>query len=68
MHHGVQMINYVHLASAMIVELGIDKEANYHVKTSAGALGDLGKESRVEPARSLEERRLFLGLYWINSV
>jgi hypothetical protein len=68
MHHGVQMINYVHIASAMMVELGIDKEANHHVKTAAGALGDLGKDSQVERERSFEERRIFLGLYWINSM
>jgi hypothetical protein len=68
MHHGVQMINYVHIASAMVVELGIDKEANHHVKTAAGALGDLGKDDQIEQERSLEERRIFLGLYWINSV
>ena len=52
----------------MLVELGIDKEANSHSKTSVGAFGDLGREGQVERARSLDERRVFLGVYWVNTM
>ncbi|KAF2689106.1 hypothetical protein K458DRAFT_292127 [Lentithecium fluviatile CBS 122367] len=67
-HLGGQLINYLQISSAILVELGIDKEAKHRSKTSAGAIGDLGRDSQVERARSLEERRGFLGLYWTNSI
>lgn len=61
-------MNNLHISWAMLSELGLDKEPNNRPKTSAGAIGGLGKDHLVEDARTLEERRTFLGLYWINTM
>lgn len=65
---GRQLINYLHISSAMLSELGLNKEANHRSKASAGAIGDLGQDGQVENVRTLEERRVFLGLCWTNSM
>jgi hypothetical protein len=57
----------MHLAMAMVSELGIDQEARPKSKISAGALRGIGK-NEPPPARTLEERRAYLGVLWMASM
>lgn len=52
---------------AMVAELRLGEEAQLKSKISAGALRSILK-NEPSPARTLEERRAYLGVIWITSV
>jgi hypothetical protein len=62
---GAQLINLVHLAAGMLTELNLTKQPHSGSKTSAGAFKDNSEAPNV--TRSLAERRVLLGLFWIGS-
>jgi hypothetical protein len=77
LHLGSQLLNLVHLMMALLSELGLNKEAalGKHV-TGFGRFGYFGKSGTVldmsAPGgltkRTLEERRAFLGCFFLTSV
>ena len=63
-----QVFNHLHLAWAMVSELGLDKEANAWSKTSPGAINKLEHDRNAGGERTLDERRAMLGLFCLNSM
>jgi len=55
------------MAMAMVTELRLDEEAQLKSKIDAGALRCIGK-TEPPPARTLDERRAYLGVLWITYV
>ncbi|KAF2188998.1 hypothetical protein K469DRAFT_564970 [Zopfia rhizophila CBS 207.26] len=65
---GSQLYNLLHIAVAMLTELGLNKEPYAWSKTAAGALREFGRDRRAGVTRTLEERRALLGVFWMSSI
>jgi hypothetical protein len=77
LHLGSQLCNFVHLIMAVVTELGLNKEPSVNPPVSGlGRFGYFGKSGSVLvmgtpegcARRTLEERRAFLGCFFITSV
>ncbi|CAM1501237.1 Fc.00g103990.m01.CDS01 [Cosmosporella sp. VM-42] len=53
---------------SLVTELGIDNEPFSSTKISPGALNEISPNPKCQVERTLEERRCYLGVFWINSV
>ncbi|UPL02172.1 hypothetical protein LCI18_013106 [Fusarium solani-melongenae] len=65
---GSQLNNLMHTAMSLAEELGISREKSLNTKTSPGGLNDYFTTNQGARERTNEERRCYLGLFWINSV
>ncbi|RSL51521.1 hypothetical protein CEP54_011392 [Fusarium duplospermum] len=65
---GSQLNNLVHTAMSLAEELGISREKSSNTKTSPGGLNDYFTANQGTREKTNEERRCYLGLFWINSV
>lgn len=57
----------MHTAMSLAEELGISREKSVNTKTSPGGLNDYFINQGTRE-KTNEERRCYLGLFWINSV
>ena len=78
LHLNSQMCNLLHLIMAMVVELGLNKASPKAPKPGFGRLGYFGNAgsvpdraftaaSRQSTTKTLEERRTFLGCFFLTS-
>jgi hypothetical protein len=58
----------MHTAMSLAEELGISREKSFSTKTSPGGLNDYFTTNQGTRDKTNEERRCYLGLFWINSV
>lgn len=65
---GRQLFNILHLAVSMLLDLGLNKEPCDGSKTGAGAFTELSKAKAMDEERTVEERRIFLGVFWVSSL
>ncbi|KAH7244948.1 hypothetical protein B0J15DRAFT_500967 [Fusarium solani] len=65
---GSQLNNLMHTAMSLAEELGISREKSFSTKTSPGGLNDYFTTNQGTRDKTNEERRCYLGLFWINSV
>ncbi|EEU34191.1 uncharacterized protein NECHADRAFT_101769 [Fusarium vanettenii 77-13-4] len=65
---GPQLNNLMHTAMSLAEELGISREKSMSTKTSPGGLNDYFTTNQGTREKTNEERRCYLGLFWINSV
>ncbi|PGH18691.1 hypothetical protein AJ80_04344 [Polytolypa hystricis UAMH7299] len=62
-----QFAAFLHLAYVMMVDLGLHKEP--HISPhAAGLLRDLNRANASVSMRTLEERRVLLGVFWLSSI
>ncbi|RSM18493.1 hypothetical protein CDV31_002629 [Fusarium ambrosium] len=65
---GSQLNNLMHTAMSLAEELGISRGKSMNTKTSPGGLNDYFTTNQGTRDKTNEERRCYLGLFWINSV
>ncbi|KAH8800269.1 hypothetical protein F5884DRAFT_809868 [Xylogone sp. PMI_703] len=67
---GPQLTNLVYLMTSMMMDLGLHKAPSLrgNSKLPIGSDRQLSLEHRAPPARTLEERRTFLGCFYISSI
>ncbi|KAL2375060.1 hypothetical protein RJZ57_000464 [Blastomyces gilchristii] len=63
-----QLSNLLPLAMVMVTDLELSREPHTRSKTSPAALREVGRAPAAPNARTLEERRAFLGVFWLSSV
>jgi hypothetical protein len=65
---GPRSVRVLHMVLALVTELGLDKEPYALSSISPGGVSAIGTSgSPVEP-RTLAERRVFLGAFWLRSM
>ncbi|OJD12108.1 hypothetical protein AJ78_07244 [Emergomyces pasteurianus Ep9510] len=63
-----RLSNLLPLAMVMAADLEISREPHTRSKTSPGALREVARALGAPNSRTLEERRAFLGVFWLSSV
>ncbi|PGG98563.1 hypothetical protein GX51_06760 [Blastomyces parvus] len=63
-----RLSNLLPLAMVMVTDLELHREPHTRSKTSPGALREVGRVPGAPNSRTLEERRAFLGVFWLSSV
>ncbi|KAF1964764.1 hypothetical protein BU23DRAFT_51024 [Bimuria novae-zelandiae CBS 107.79] len=66
-HLGHGSLTPIHLTMAMVTELRLNEESQPRSKIGAGALRGLISDE-TPPARTLDERRAYLGVFWMASI
>lgn len=65
---GPPSVRVLHMVMALVTELGLDKEPYAPSNTAPGGVSAIGiSASNVEP-RTLAERRVMLGAFWLRSM
>lgn len=57
-----------HMAVAIMTDLGLNTDPRSRSKTGAGGLRELGSDNLNCPPRTVEEFRVFLGVFWMCSM
>ncbi|EHY58925.1 Transcription factor opdL [Exophiala dermatitidis] len=70
-HHTAQLMNLLHLGSALILDLGLNKAAQTENSSATGGFIDIHQlihgRAAADGARTTDERRAVLGVYYLTS-
>jgi hypothetical protein len=58
----------MYMAMSLVTELGLDKEPSSEAKLSHGVQGEVSKNRAHQYLRTNDERRCYLGVFWLNSM
>ncbi|KAK5452023.1 hypothetical protein LTS15_007746 [Exophiala xenobiotica] len=67
-HLGSQLCNLTHLAMSVVSDLGLNKNVQQRLMGTFGTLKYFRPPERQIPKRSLDERRAFLGCFYVSTM
>jgi 4'-phosphopantetheinyl transferase EntD len=58
----------MHMAMSLVTELGLDKEYSSEARLSHGIMSEIAKNREHQSLRTNDERRCYLGVFWLDSM